>query len=86
MDKTDLFITFYCPFIQNGYLKECGMKQYGRQHARKLIVDFDKRRVSCKAYHQKGKKSSTKQVMVALASEKMRIYIEQNNIEPVEDI
>ena len=53
--------------VQNGYLKECGMEQFGRQYARKLKI-------------QKSEgNSSVKQMVVALAreSEDMEQVIEE---------
>ena len=56
--------------IQNGYLKECGMKQYGRQYARKLMPTLTREEYLAKLIMKKSEgKSSTKQVMVALAKE-----------------
>ena len=58
--------------VQNGYLKECGMEQFGRQYARKLMP--------AKLMIQKSEgKSSVKQILVALAkeSEDMEQVIEE---------
>ena len=61
--------------VQNGYLKECGMEQFGRQYARKLMPALTR-----EEYIQKSEgKSSVKQMVVALAkeSEDMEQVIEE---------
>ena len=70
--------------IQNGYLKECGMKQYGRQYARKLMPTLTREEYLAKLIMKKSEgKSSTKQVMVALAKENADI---EQTISELEEI
>lgn len=66
--------------VQNGYLKECGMEQFGRQYARKLMPALTREEYIAKLMIQKSEgKSSVKQMVVALAkeSEDMEQVIEE---------
>ena len=66
--------------VQNGYLKECGMEQFGRQYARKLMPALTREEYIAKLMIQKSEgKSSVKQMVVALAkeSEDMEKVIEE---------
>ena len=66
--------------VQNGYLKECGMEQFGRQYARKLMPALTREEYIAKLMIQKSEgKSSVKQILVALAkeSEDMEQVIEE---------
>ena len=64
----------------DGYLKECGMEQFGRQYARKLMPALTREEYIAKLMIQKSEgKSSVKQMVVALAkeSEDMEQVIEE---------
>ena len=55
--------------VQNGYLKECGMEQFGRQYARKLMPALTREEYIAKLMIQKSEGKSSVKQMVALAKE-----------------